>query len=64
MKNMKKVVLLIMLGLMVSFSVFAQQALKGTIRSKADKQPLPGVSVAIKGTLTGGIQRLGWKFLY
>ncbi|MEB3374367.1 hypothetical protein SFC43_17900 [Bacteroides sp. CR5/BHMF/2] len=46
---MKKVVLLIMLGLMVSFSVFAQQALKGTIRSKADKQPLPGVSVAIKG---------------
>ena len=41
MKNMKKVVLLIMLGLMVSFSVFAQQALKGTIRSKADKQAPP-----------------------
>ena len=62
MKNMKKVVLLIMLGLMVSFSVFAQQALKGTIRSKADKQPLPGVSVAIKGTLTGGISDLDGNF--
>ena len=63
MKNMKKVVLLIMLGLMVSFSVFAQQALKGTIRSKADKQPLPGVSVAIKDAHRRN-QRLGWKFLY
>ena len=43
MKDMKKIVLLIMLGLIVSFSAFAQQTLKGTIRSKADKQPLPGI---------------------
>ena len=62
MKNMKKIVLLIMLGLIVSFSAFAQQTLKGTIRSKADKQPLPGVSVAIKGTLTGGITDLDGNF--
>ena len=62
MKDMKKIVLLIMLGLIVSFSAFAQQTLKGTIRSKADKQPLPGVSVAIKGTLTGGITDLDGNF--
>ena len=62
MKNMKKIVLLIMLGLIVSFSAFSQQTLKGTIRSKADKQPLPGVSVAIKGTLTGGITDLDGNF--
>ena len=62
MKDMKKIVLLIMLGLIVSFSAFAQQTLKGTIRSKADKQPLPGVSVAIKGTLTGGVTDLDGNF--
>lgn len=62
MKNMKKIVVLIMLGLIFPFSVFAQQTLKGTIRSKADKQPLPGVSVVIKGTLTGGITDLDGKF--
>ena len=62
MKDMKKIVLLIMFGLIVSFSAFAQQTLKGTIRSKADKQPLPGVSVAIKGTLTGGITDLDGNF--
>lgn len=63
MKDMKKIVLLITLGLIISFSVFAQQqTLKGVIRSAADKQPLPGVSVAIKGTLTGGISDLDGNF--
>ena len=64
MKNRMKVVLVVILGLLYSFMVFAQQqqTLKGTIRSKADNQGLPGVSVAIKGTLTGGISNTNGEF--
>ncbi|MCL7763562.1 SusC/RagA family TonB-linked outer membrane protein [Polaribacter sp. Z014] len=47
--------LLIGILLTTSFSMFAQQTVKGVVKDKTSGDPLPGVSVVIKGT-TKGIQ--------
>ncbi|MFY9242418.1 MAG: SusC/RagA family TonB-linked outer membrane protein [Polaribacter sp.] len=36
-----------------SFAAFAQQTVKGVVKENATGQPLPGVSVVVKGTTTG-----------
>ncbi|QTE22455.1 SusC/RagA family TonB-linked outer membrane protein [Polaribacter cellanae] len=45
--------LLIGLLLTTSFSMFAQQTVKGIVKEKATGEPLPGVSVVLKGTQRG-----------
>ncbi|MDY0779485.1 TonB-dependent receptor [Tenacibaculum sp. IB213877] len=51
MKNLK----LLFCGFLIlnSLSLFAQQTIKGTVTEKATGEPLPGVSVIIKGTTSG-----------
>ena len=46
---------LLLIGLLLSssFMMFAQQTVKGVVKEKATGEPLPGVSVAVKGTLKG-----------
>jgi len=52
---MKKAVLALLI-LMSSFAVFAQGLqVKGVVTSADDGQPIPGVSVVVKGTTTGTI---------
>lgn len=51
MKNFK--LLLIGILLSTSFSMFAQQTVKGVVKEKATGEVLPGVSVAVKGTQKG-----------
>jgi TonB-linked SusC/RagA family outer membrane protein len=41
--------------MLFSVAAFAQQTLKGSVKSAADKQPLPGVSIAVKGTTAGTV---------
>ena len=51
---MKKFKLLLIGILLTStFSVFAQQTVKGVVKDKTSGDPLPGVSVVIKGTTRG-----------
>ena len=45
--------LLIGILLTTSFTMFAQQTVKGVVKEKATGQPLPGVSIVVKGTTTG-----------
>ncbi|QNM86733.1 SusC/RagA family TonB-linked outer membrane protein [Polaribacter pectinis] len=45
--------LLIGILLTTSFSMFAQQTVKGVVKEKATGEPLPGVSVVVKGTTRG-----------
>ncbi|WP_435416503.1 SusC/RagA family TonB-linked outer membrane protein [Polaribacter aestuariivivens] len=45
--------LLIGLLLTTSFSMFAQQTVKGIVKEKTSGEPLPGVSVVVKGTTKG-----------
>ncbi|WP_088354073.1 SusC/RagA family TonB-linked outer membrane protein [Polaribacter haliotis] len=45
--------LLIGLLLTTSFSMFAQQTVKGIVKEKSSGEPLPGVSVVVKGTVKG-----------
>jgi TonB-dependent starch-binding outer membrane protein SusC len=57
---MKKIKIIILLfGFLLSFSAFAQQLqLKGTVTSAEDGQPLPGVTVLVKGTTTGTVTNI------
>ncbi|WP_298880568.1 SusC/RagA family TonB-linked outer membrane protein [uncultured Polaribacter sp.] len=45
--------LLIGILLTTSFSMFAQQTVNGVVKEKATGEPLPGVSVVVKGTTKG-----------
>ena len=45
--------LLIGILLSTSFTMFAQQTVKGVVKEKATGEPLPGVSVVVKGTIKG-----------
>ncbi|QTD38347.1 SusC/RagA family TonB-linked outer membrane protein [Polaribacter batillariae] len=45
--------LLIGILLTTSFSMFAQQTVKGVVKEKSSGEPLPGVSVVVKGTQRG-----------
>ncbi len=51
----KKSVLLFFLGVFIWQMSFAQIKISGTITSAADKTPLPGVNIVVKGT-TSGVQ--------
>ena len=59
---MKKVILCFLIMVMFSVVSFAQQAFKGTVTTE-DKEPLPGVSIAVKGTVTGTVSDLNGNFL-
>jgi TonB-linked SusC/RagA family outer membrane protein len=48
--------------MMFSVAAFAQQTLKGTIKSAVDKQPLPAVSIAVKGSIVGTVSDLDGNF--
>ncbi|MGF1532647.1 MAG: SusC/RagA family TonB-linked outer membrane protein [Bernardetiaceae bacterium] len=48
----KRFGLSLILGLLISFSAWAQKTISGTVTDDAG-EPLPGVSVQVKGTLTG-----------
>lgn len=51
MKNFKLLLFGILLS--TSFTMFAQQTVKGIVKEKASGDPLPGVSVVVKGTTKG-----------
>lgn len=51
----KRLLLLVVLIATISVSVFAQQKVSGKVTAGSDGQPLPGVSVVVKGTKTGTI---------
>ncbi len=64
-KNMKKTVqsCFLLLFLLLSSAVFAQdRTITGTITSKDDGLPLPGVSVVVKGTKNGTQTNVDGKF--
>ncbi|WP_299667720.1 SusC/RagA family TonB-linked outer membrane protein [uncultured Polaribacter sp.] len=46
---------LLLIGILLtsSFTLFAQQTVKGVVKEKASGEPLPGVSVVLKGTTIG-----------
>jgi len=46
---------LLLIGLLLSssFTMFAQQTVKGVVKEKTTGEPLPGVSVMVKGTIKG-----------
>ncbi len=46
---------LLLIGILLtsSFTMFAQQTVKGVVKEKATGEPLPGVSVVVKGTTRG-----------
>jgi len=46
---MKKFKLLLIGILFSSFTMFAQQTVKGVVKDKTSGEPLPGVSVVVKG---------------
>ncbi len=53
MASFKKSVALLLLLSWVTVSAFAQTVIKGTVREGGSKEPMPFVSVAIKGTTSG-----------
>lgn len=59
---MKKYIFCIFILVVFSTVAFGQQILKGSVRAATDKQPLPGVSVALKGTIVGTISDLDGNF--
>ncbi|MEA4839778.1 MAG: SusC/RagA family TonB-linked outer membrane protein [Bacteroidales bacterium] len=64
-KNMmrfKKVQFICLCFLCFSIETFAQSIVKGTIISAEDKQPLPGVSVVIKGTSKGTVSDINGQY--
>ena len=54
--------LLLMLGVFFASITFAQVKVNGTVKSKADNQPLPGVTVLLKGTTKGTVTDLNGNF--
>ncbi|SMO56247.1 SusC/RagA family TonB-linked outer membrane protein [Solitalea koreensis] len=60
---MKKTLLSIALMLVVSIAAIAQKrTITGTVTAKEDKQPLPGVSILVKGTSVGTQTDLNGKY--
>src|SRR5690554_7293790 len=50
-----KLKLICMFFLLFSISIHAQVTIRGTVVSAEDQQPLPGVSVLVKGTTNGTV---------
>ena len=53
---------IILLLLLISSLSFAQQAITGIVKSAKDQQPLPGVTILIKGTTTGVITNFDGEY--
>lgn len=58
---MKKIFACFLILIFSSVATFAQQVINGTVTT-SDREPLPGVSVAIKGTTTGVVSDTNGKF--
>lgn len=52
---MKKLGLILLTVLFSATAVFADVTVKGTVTSAEDNEPLPGVSIVVKGTTTGTV---------
>ncbi|MDR1119359.1 MAG: SusC/RagA family TonB-linked outer membrane protein [Dysgonamonadaceae bacterium] len=59
---MKKILFCSLILMLFSVAAFAQQTLKGTVKSTIDKEPLPGVSIAVKGSIAGTVTDLDGNF--
>jgi len=60
---MKKPLVLMMLFVLIGFSLLAQTtSITGTITSKDDGSPLPGVAVLVKGTTVGTVTDVDGKY--
>jgi TonB-linked SusC/RagA family outer membrane protein len=61
---MKQLKLLMLFALLASFSAInaQQKTISGTVKSKTDQLPIPGVNVFIKGTTTGTQTDLDGKY--
>jgi TonB-dependent SusC/RagA subfamily outer membrane receptor len=57
----KVIVLLLLVAL--PFCVFAQKTISGKVVTSADQQPIPGISVYIKGTSTGTVSGTDGSFI-
>ncbi len=53
MASFKKSVALLLILSLVTFGAYAQTVIRGTVRDGSTKEPMPFVSVAIKGTTSG-----------
>lgn len=58
---MKKIIIFLLFTALYSVTAYAQHILKGTVTT-ADKEPLPGVSIAVKGTIVGTISDVQGNF--
>lgn len=59
---MNKTIISLLIIVMFTVTAYAQQTLKGNVKSSSDNQPLPGVSILIKGTQMGTVTDLDGKF--
>lgn len=57
-----KLTLTCLFVLLLSLSAYAQVTVRGVVRSADDQQPLPGVSVVVKGTSVGAITDLDGNY--
>ncbi len=56
-------VLMLLLGTLISLGVFAQETvLKGVVTSADDNQPLPGVTVVVRGTTNGTVTNIDGNY--
>ncbi|MCE4563911.1 TonB-dependent receptor [Maribellus sp. CM-23] len=56
---MMRKILMLLLGAVISVGLFAQEvALKGVVTSAGDNEPLPGVTVVVKGTTNGTVTNI------
>lgn len=55
---------LLLIGILLSstFSVIAQQTVKGIVKEKTSGDPLPGVSIVIKGSIKGSLSDFNGNF--
>ncbi|MDS1032583.1 SusC/RagA family TonB-linked outer membrane protein [Porphyromonadaceae sp. NP-X] len=58
----KKILFVCLSFLSISIGVFAQTVIQGKVISAEDKQPLPGVSILIKGTSKGTVTDINGKY--
>lgn len=62
-KLVMRKILMLLLGTILSWGVFAQEVvLKGVVVSAEDNQPLPGVTIAEKGTTNGTVTTMDGEY--
>ncbi|MDF2158564.1 SusC/RagA family TonB-linked outer membrane protein [Algoriphagus sp. CAU 1675] len=62
MKNSYKFRLLFLFSMLASITAFAQQTVTGKVTAKEDGQAIPGVSVLVQGTSSGGVTDIDGNF--